>query len=93
MFRNLSFAFVIAALTLGAPSFAHARSGIGIVSSCEGGIDSISNLVEPVRPFANGDIKVAHISVEEPESTPDSLLIFMRSKNDPVNDCFAVSAT
>jgi hypothetical protein len=37
-----------------------------VVHSCDVKLDSIGNLVEPIRGFANGAIRVAHISTEEP---------------------------
>ena len=47
--------------------------------------------VDPVRTFANGAIKVGHISTEEPAAAAEHLLIYVRSKNGR-DDCFAVSA-
>jgi hypothetical protein len=68
-----------------------------VVHSCDANLDSIGNLVEPVRSFANGAIRVAHISTEEPAAASEHLLIFVTAKDDEggsigAADCFAVSA-
>jgi hypothetical protein len=61
-----------------------------VVHAC-GNLNSIANLVEPVKDFANNAIRVAHISTEEPAAAPDHLLIFVSV--DPMGvECFAVSA-
>jgi hypothetical protein len=54
-------------------------------------LNSIANLVEPVKDFANNAIRVAHISTEEPAAAPDHLLIFVSVEPMGV-ECFAVSA-
>jgi hypothetical protein len=92
---RILFALVITALVFDAP-LAHARSDKAVVQSCEAtkdffSLDSIGNLVDPVRPFANGEIRVAHISTEEPAAASEHLLIFIRSKEGNGIDCFAVS--
>jgi hypothetical protein len=67
-----------------------ARAAPAVVHEC-GSLDSISNLVEPVKSFANNAIRVAHISTEEPAAASDHLLIFVSVE--PMGDeCFAVSA-
>jgi hypothetical protein len=56
-----------------------------------GHLDSISHLVGNVRSFAEGDIRVAHISTEEPAAAPEHLLIFVAEE--PIGlECYAVSA-
>jgi hypothetical protein len=61
-----------------------------VVHKC-GSLDSIANLVEPVKDFANNAIRIAHISTEEPAAAHDHLLIFVSAE--PMGDeCFAVSA-
>jgi hypothetical protein len=59
------------------------------VHGCEG-LDSIANLVEPVRGFANNAIRIAHIDTEEPAAAPQHLLIFVAAEL-MGQDCFAVS--
>ena len=54
---------------------ARARPGAA-VHDC-GSLDSIGNLVGNVRSFAQGAIRVAHISTEEPVSSPEHLLFFV----------------
>ena len=61
-----------------------------VVHKC-GSLDSIANLVEPVKDFANNAIRIAHISTEEPTAAPDHLLIFV-SVEPMGEECFAVSA-
>jgi hypothetical protein len=61
-----------------------------VVHGCDK-LDSIANLVEPVKDFANNAIRIAHISTEEPAAAPDHLLIFV-SVEPMGNECFAVSA-
>ena len=61
-----------------------------VVHAC-GNLNSIANLVEPVKDFANNAIRVAHISTEEPAAAPDHLLIFVSVEPMGV-ECFAVSA-
>ena len=64
-----------------------------IVHSCEASLDSIGNLVEPVRTFANAAIRVAHISIEEPAAASEHLLIFVAERGRAWEPhCFAVSA-
>jgi hypothetical protein len=69
-----------------------ARPDIAVVHSCEPSLDSIGNLIEPVRNFANGEIRVAHISTEEPAAASEHLLIFVQTQEGMGSDCFAVSA-
>jgi hypothetical protein len=54
-------------------------------------LDSIGNLVGNVRSFAQGAIRVAYISTEEPASAPEHLLIFVAEEPMGVG-CYAVSA-
>ena len=54
-------------------------------------LDSIGNLIEPVRSFANGEIRVAHISTEEPAAASEHLLVFLQTREGMGSDCFAVS--
>ena len=68
-----------------------ARAGpAAAVRDC-GSLDSIGNLVGSVRSFAQGAIRVAHISTEEPVSSPEHLLFFVAEE--PMGGrCYAVSA-
>src|SRR5690242_18132620 len=60
------------------------------VHSCEN-LDSIGNLVGNVKTYAEGQIRVAYVSTEEPVAAPDHLLVFVYSE--PMSMmCFAVSA-
>ncbi len=61
------------------------------VHKCEG-LDSIGNLVGNVRTFAEGSIRVAHVSTEEPVAAPDHVLIFVAVEPMGV-ECFAISET
>jgi len=54
-------------------------------------LDSIGNLVGHVRDFANGAIRIAQVSTEEPVAAPDHLLIFVATES-MGDECFAVSA-
>lgn len=87
----LTFA-VVTALLVVTPVWAH--TDIAVVHSCEASLDSIGNLVEPVRNFADGAIRVAHISTEEPAAASEHILIFVRVplQQGIGDDCFAVSA-
>lgn len=62
------------------------------VGSCEG-LDSIGNLVDGPRYFANNEIRVAHVSTEEPAAAPDHLLVFVAEKEGIImgSQCFAIS--
>ena len=62
----------IAALALAAMPFSANAAALG---SCEN-LDSISNLVGNVQRFAEGAIKVAYISTEEPAAASAHLLIY-----------------
>jgi hypothetical protein len=53
---------------------------------------SIGNLVDPVKSFANGEIRVAHVSTEELAAAPEHLLIFVSPLVGMGPDCFAISA-
>jgi hypothetical protein len=53
------------------------------------GLDSIALLEGHVRDFANGAIRIAHVSIETAAS-PDHLLIFVSLDGDV--ECFAISA-
>jgi hypothetical protein len=61
------------------------------VHSCEG-LDSNENLVGNVRSFSQGQIRVAHISTEEPAAAPDHVLVFVASE-EIGSTCYAVSAS
>jgi len=68
-----------------------ARAGpAAAVHDC-GSLDSIGNLVGNVRSFAQGAIRVAHISTEEPASSPKHLLFFV-AEEPTGGRCYAVSA-
>ena len=56
-----------------------------------GSLDSIANLVEPVKDFASNAIRIAHVSTDEPAAAPDHLLIFV-SVEPMGEECFVVSA-
>jgi hypothetical protein len=70
----------------------HSFAAPAIVHSCGVNLDSIGNLVEPVRSFANGAIRVAHISTEKPAAASEHPLIFVQPQEGMGSDCFAVSA-
>ena len=71
-------------------SFSAHASPAAAVHDC-GGLDSIGNLVGNVRSFAQGAIRVAYVSTEEPAAAPDHLLIFVAEE--PMGaGCYAVSA-
>ena len=70
-------------------TIAHAAPAV-VHRGC-GSLDSIANLVEPVKDFANNAIRIAHVSTDEPAAAPDHLLIFM-SVEPMGEECFAVSA-
>jgi hypothetical protein len=80
-----------AALLVVTPVWAH--TDIAVLHSCEASLDSIGNLIDPVRSFANGAIRVAHISTEEPAAASEHLLIFVRVQEGIGDDCFAASAS
>ena len=50
------------------------------------------NRWRPIRTFANGAIRVASLSTEEPAAASEHLLIHVRSKEGIGDGCFAVSA-
>jgi ABC transporter substrate binding protein len=52
---------------------AMSASAASVVREC-GDLDSIANLVEPVKDFANKEIRVAHISTLEPAAASHHLL-------------------
>jgi hypothetical protein len=79
---------VIAALLVATPVWAHADTAM--IHSCQASLDSVGNHVEPVRTFANGAIRVAHVSTEEPAAASEHLLIYVRTKEGIGDDCFAV---
>ena len=62
-----------------------------VVGSCEG-LDSIGNLVGNPVVFAQGAVKVAYVTTEEPAATPDHFLVFVYGEFMSLS-CFAVSAT
>jgi hypothetical protein len=68
---------------------AHA-SPAAAVHDC-GGLDSIGNLIGNVRSYAQGAIRVAYVSTEEPAAAPDHLLIFVADQ-EMGSSCYAVSA-
>ncbi|RZA09082.1 MAG: hypothetical protein EOP11_02850 [Proteobacteria bacterium] len=61
------------------------------VHSCEG-LDSVGNLVGNVRSYAQGAIRVAYVSTEEPAAAPDHILVFV-ADNEMGQTCYAVSAS
>jgi hypothetical protein len=60
------------------------------VHDCDG-LDSIANLIEPYKTFANGAIRVAYVTTEEPAAAPDHVLVFIYDNEMGVT-CRAVSA-
>jgi hypothetical protein len=80
------------ALAVSATAAMGAQAGpAAAVHNCQG-LDSIGNLIGNVRFFAEGSIRIAHISTEEPAAAPDHVLIFVAT--DPMGlECFAVSET
>jgi hypothetical protein len=74
----------LALLLLSAPSQA------AVIGSCDG-LDSIGNLIGNPRTFANGEVKVAYVTTEEPAAAPDHLLIFVYD-NEMGQNCFALNA-
>ncbi len=60
------------------------------VGSCTG-LDSIGNLMGNPVNFAEGAIRVAHVSTEEPASSPDLLLIFVYGEEMSLN-CFSINS-
>ena len=71
------------------PTIAYATPAV-VHHGC-GSLDSIANLVEPVKDFANNAIRIAHVSTDEPAAAPDHLLIFV-SVEPMGEECFVVSA-
>jgi hypothetical protein len=55
-----------------------------------GYLDSIGNLMEPYKTFANGAIRVAYVSTEEPAAAPDHVLVFIYGPEMSVT-CRAIS--
>lgn len=55
-------------------------------------IDSIGFLIGNLKTYANGAIRVAHISTEEPASTAEHILIFADAEPQGAG-CYAISAT
>ena len=60
-----------------------------VTGPCDG-LDSIGNLVEPVRGYAQGAIRIAHVSTEEPAAAPDHVLVFVDGP-EMTRSCVAVS--
>lgn len=60
------------------------------VGSCIG-LDSIGNLTGNPVTFADGAIRVAHVSTEEPALTPDHLLVFIYGEEMSAY-CFSIDA-
>ena len=81
-----TFVFLLALVA----SFSAHAARAAAVHDC-GSLDSIGNLVGNVRSFAQGAIRVAYISTEEPASAPEHLLFFVAEEPMGVG-CFAVSA-
>lgn len=79
---------VVLALFLGLASF---TAQAAVIGSCDG-LDSIGNLIGQPKTYANGAIKVAYVSTEEPAAHPDHVLIFVAGEEMSL-DCFAVSAS
>src|ERR1700751_1795067 len=76
-----------AAMLMTTPTFAAPAT----VHSCDARLASIGTLCESVRSFADGAIRVAHISTEEPAAASEHLLIFVQTREGMGSDCFAVS--
>jgi hypothetical protein len=72
------------------PVLAQKDAPVAAIHEC-GGLDSIGNLIGDVRSFADGAIRVASISTEEPAAAPEHLLIFIAEEPMGVG-CYAVSA-
>lgn len=88
---------LLAAVALATAFVGTANAVPAVVHSCDGGLDSIRWLAEPVRVFANGDIIVAHVSTEEPAGAPEHLIIYVAEINAPISpafssECYAISA-
>lgn len=61
------------------------------VGEC-GELNRIENLVDPVKSYADGAIKLAHVNIEEPVCCASHLLVI--TQNDAASQqCFAVSQT
>lgn len=60
------------------------------IGTCEG-LDSIGNLIGQTKSFANGAVKVAYVSTEEPAAAPDHLLIFVYGEEMSIT-CASVDA-
>jgi hypothetical protein len=84
-----TFAFACSAMAMASmPALAGPPAA---VHAC-GDLDSIGGLMGNVRSFAEGRIRVALISTEEPVAAPEHVLIFVPFE--PIgNECFAISAT
>ena len=61
-----------------------------VIGTCEG-LDSIGNLIGNPVSFAQGAVRVAYVSTEEPAASPDHLLVFVYGEFMSLN-CFAISA-
>jgi hypothetical protein len=61
-----------------------------VIGSCEG-LDSIGNLIGNPVSFAQGAVRVAYVSTEEPAAAPDHLLVFVYGEFMSLN-CYAISA-
>lgn len=60
------------------------------IHDCDG-LDSIANLMAPVKSYANNAIRVAYITTEEPAAGPDHILVFVYDGEAAMN-CHAISA-
>lgn len=56
-----------------------------------GYLDSIGNMMESYKSYANGRIRVAAVTTEEPAAAPDHILVFIYNDEMGVT-CKAVSA-
>jgi hypothetical protein len=60
------------------------------VGVCDG-LDSIGNLIGNTKSFAQGGVKVAYVSTEEPAAHPDHVLLFVYG-NEMQIDCYSINA-
>jgi hypothetical protein len=82
-----AFCFLLILIATLAPPGANAAA----VHDCDR-LDSIGNLIGNVRSFAQGAIRVAYITTEEPAAAPEHILIFVEEGPGGAR-CYAVSAT
>ncbi len=61
-----------------------------VIGSCDG-LDLIGNLIGNPVSFAEGAVRVAYVTTEEPAAAPDHLLVFVYGEFMSLN-CYAISA-